>query len=57
MLYAGIDVHRRTSYVSVVDEKGNRIAQRNLPSEVEAIAGFLGGLDGIPKIVMESTSA
>jgi hypothetical protein len=57
MLYAGIDVHRRTSYVSVIDEKGNRIAQRNLPSEVEAIAGFLGGLDGIPKIVMESTSA
>jgi hypothetical protein len=34
-----------------------RVAQRNLPSEVEAIAGFLGGLDGIPKIVMESTSA
>jgi transposase len=57
MLYAGIDVHRRNSYVSVVDEKGNRVAQRSLPSEVEAIAGFLGGLDEIPKIAMESTSA
>lgn len=57
MLYAGIDVHRKTSYVSVIDEKGNRVAQRNLPSEVEAIAGFLGGLGEVPKIVMESTSA
>jgi transposase len=57
MLYAVIDVHRRSSYVSVIDEKGPRIAQRNLPSEVEAIAGFLGGLGEIPKIVMESTSA
>ena len=57
MLYAGIDVHRKSSYVSVIDGKGNRVAQRNLPSEVEAIAGFLGGLGEVPGIVMESTSA
>lgn len=57
MLYAGIDVHRKTSYISVIDAKGNRVAQRNLPSEIGAIAEFLGGLAEVPGIVMESTSA
>lgn len=57
MLYAGVDVHRKTSYVSVIDEKGNRLAQKNLPSDLEAIAGFLGGLPERPQVVMESTSA
>jgi transposase len=57
MLYAGVDVHRKTSYVSVIDEKGNKVAQRNLPSDLEAIAGFLGGLPEPPHVVMESTSA
>jgi transposase len=57
MLYAGIDVHRKTSYISVIDEKGNRVVQRNLPSEIEAIAEFFAGLPEAPAVVMESTSA
>jgi transposase len=57
MLYAGIDVHRRNSYISVIDAKGNRVVQRNLPSEIEAISVFLGGLAEVPCVVMESTSA
>lgn len=57
MLYAGIDVHRKTSYISIIDEKGNQVAQKNLPSEEEEILGFLGQMPEAPKVAMESSSA
>ena len=57
MYYAGIDLHRKTSYISVVDEKGKQIAKRNLSSKLSEVLTFLGDLKDMPKIVIESSSA
>ncbi|KMY65622.1 hypothetical protein AAU61_21160 [Desulfocarbo indianensis] len=57
MLYAGMDVHLRTTYISVIDETGKQIAKKNLESNESAIMAFLNQLSSKPSVVMESTRA
>jgi len=37
MLYTGVDYHRSFSYVTTMNEKGEIINQKKLPSNVEII--------------------
>jgi len=57
MYYAGIDLHKKTTYLSVIDDKGNLVAKKNLASKEGAIGEFLGSLPQRPKLVLESTRA
>src|SRR6266487_163416 len=43
-VYAGIDVHRKRSQVAVIDQDGEVLASRNVPSGVKPILGVIGGL-------------
>jgi predicted NBD/HSP70 family sugar kinase len=36
-VYVGIDVHRKRSQVAVIDQSGEVLANRNVPSGVEPI--------------------
>lgn len=57
MHYAGMDLHKKTTYISVIDDKGNLVAKKNLASKEKAIGDFLDSLPQRPKLVMESTRA
>jgi transposase len=57
MIYAGMDVHKATTYISVIDQQGQMIARKNLKSDEKDILAFLAELPERPKLVMESTSA
>ena len=37
MLYTGVDYHRRFSYLTTMNEKGEIIAQKKLPSNHEIV--------------------
>src|SRR5437667_1629216 len=43
-VYVGIDVHRKRSQVAVVDQSGEVLVNRNVPSGVEPILRVIGGL-------------
>jgi transposase len=43
-VYVGIDVHRKRSQVTVIDQEGQVLANRNVPNGVEKILGVIGGL-------------
>ena len=43
-VYVGIDVHRKRSQVSVIDAKGEVLANRNVPQRAEPIRKVIGGL-------------
>jgi hypothetical protein len=43
-VYAGIDVHRKRSQVTVIDGKGEVLANRNVPNGAEPILKVIGGL-------------
>ena len=43
-VYVGIDVHRKRSQVAVIDQGGEVLANRNVPSGTETILGVIGGL-------------
>lgn len=44
MLYTGLDLHRSFSYVTTMDDKGEIISQKKLPSNGE-IVDFLKEFD------------
>jgi len=54
MKYVGIDLHRRFSMASVVDEKGKLIEQRKLPNGIES-KEFLEGHSSSLQVVVEAT--
>ena len=43
-VYVGIDVHRKRSQVAVIDQSGEVLANRDVPSGVEPILKVIGGL-------------
>src|SRR5213595_1551762 len=43
-VYVGIDVHRKRSQVAVIDQDGQVLANRNVPSGAEPILKVIGGL-------------
>lgn len=54
MLYTGIDYHRSSSYLTTMNEKGEIINQRELPSNAE-IVDFLKEFEKNMEIAVEAS--
>ncbi len=53
--YCGIDLHTRTSQLCVIDEKGERVKEGNLPNDLFRILEFLSPFGEDVQIGIEST--
>jgi len=54
MYYTGIDLHKRTSYITTIDQSGKIVFRQNFPNQEERILNYFVSLDGPTKIVIES---
>jgi transposase len=54
MLYVGLDVHRRRTQVSVMDEDGHELFNRNVPNDLERLADVLCGAEPGTPVVFEA---
>ena len=54
MYYTGIDLHKKTSFITTIDQNGKVIFRRNFPNVEELILDYFQNLDGPTKIVIES---
>ena len=54
MYYTGIDLHKKTSYLTTIDENGKIIAKGNMHNVEEAILDYFAKLERETKIVIES---
>jgi hypothetical protein len=53
-VYVGIDVHRKRSQVTAVDEAGRVLVNRNVPNGVETIIGVIGDLPSGTPVAFEA---
>lgn len=56
MYYTGVDLHRRTSYLTTVDQRGKVVARANLPNDQKAILAYFAQLPGPTRVVIEATA-
>lgn len=56
MYYTGIDLHRKTSFFTTIDQSGQIVRKSNLANEEGKILSYLNGLSGPTRIVIESTA-
>ena len=56
MYYTGIDLHRKTSFITTIGENGEIIKRRNLRNDEAEILHFFLSLDNDTKVVIESTA-
>jgi transposase len=56
MYYTGIDLHRKTSFFTTIDESGQTVRKSNLINEERRILGYLSQLAEPTQIVIESTA-
>ena len=56
MYYTGIDLHRKTSFITTVDSTGKVIVKANLPNEETRILEYFLTLDNDTQVVIESTA-
>lgn len=56
MYYTGIDLHRKTSFITTLDENGKIIKKRNLPNDETQIMEYFTGLQESTHVVIESTA-
>jgi transposase len=54
MYYTGIDLHKKTSFITTIDESGKVIFRRNFANKEEQILDYFVNLDGPTKIVIEA---
>ena len=54
MYYTGIDLHKKTSFITTVDDSGKVVFRRNFANKEEQILDYFVNLDGPTKIVIES---
>jgi transposase len=54
MYYTGIDLHKKTSFITTVDDSGKVVFRRNFANQEEHILDYFVNLDGPTKIVIES---
>jgi transposase len=54
MYYTGIDLHKKTSFITTVNESGKVVFRRNFANQEEHILEYFVNLDGPTKIVIES---
>ena len=57
MYFTGIDLHKKTSFMTTIDENGQVIFRANLSNDPTVILDYLTALDQKPKIVIESTAS
>ena len=57
MYFIGIDLHKRTCFVTVIDERGKVVQKANLCSLAPEILAFLDKLEEPSQIVIESCSS
>ena len=56
MYYTGIDLHKKTSFITTIDEDGQIVKRRNLVNDEVEILHFFLTLDKDTKVVIESTA-
>jgi transposase len=54
MYYTGIDLHKKTSFITTIDEGGKVVFRHNFANQEEHILEYFVNLDGPTKIVIES---
>ena len=54
MYYTGIDLHKKTSFITTIYESGKVVFRRNFQNQEEHILNYFVNLDGPTKIVIES---
>jgi len=54
MLYTGLDYHRSFSYIMTVNDKGEIVSQKKLPSNGEVVE-FLKGFGENMEVAIEAT--
>ena len=54
MYYTGIDLHKKTSFITTVDDSGKVVFRRNFSNQQEHILEYFVNLDGPTQIVIES---
>ena len=54
MLYTGLDLHRSFSYITTMNEKGEIVGQKKLPSNGEVVE-FLKEFDDTMEVAIEAT--
>ena len=57
MYYTGIDLHKKTSFLTTVDEKGKVAARANLLNVEENLLSYFDTLKEDTKIVIESMAS
>ena len=57
MYYTGIDAHKKTSYITTVDETGRIVAKANLVNHEDTTIKYFKELKERTKIVIESMSS
>ena len=56
MYYTGIDLHRKTSFFTTIDQSGQIVRKSNLANEEGQILSYLDALIEPTRIVIESTA-
>ena len=57
MYYTGIDLHKKTSFITTIDEGGKIVTRANLQNVEEDILAYFADLGDKTKIVIESMSS
>ena len=57
MYYTGIDLHKKTSFITTVDERGKIVAKANLPNDEALIVKYFEDLGGETEVAIESTAS
>jgi len=56
MQYVGLDVHKKFTYASVIDDKGNVVMEDKFQSSIEGLDKFLDKVEKNTEFVMEASS-
>lgn len=56
MYYTGIDLHRKTSFITTIDKNGKIINKRNLANDETQIIAYFSRLKESTQVVIESTA-
>lgn len=56
MVYVGVDLHKRYSYMTAMGKEGETVKEKKLPNKEEEIISFLSSLGEEVEVVAEATS-
>ena len=55
MIYVGIDLHRKHSQITALDEQGTELLSRRVANDPEALRAILAELGGELQVALEAT--